>query len=490
MTNKKPRIGKYILDTLSIGMYNHPLMLIREYIQNSTDSIDELAKTGAFNTEDSKIEIIIDGRTKTIVICDSGFGVPTEKAWNALHDIGKSEKKYSGNRGFRGIGRLGGIGYCEDLQFITKAKGESIYTINTWRCEELRQSIKEDDETDTSRLIKKVTDFKQQKYEKNNDDHFFIVKMLNIQSSRDILLNVPVIKSYLSEVSPVPFNVNIFSYAELIEEELMKRVPKYKTYKICVNGEQIFKPYSDVITLRGDKKDKIRSIDYFKLNNLYTEFAFGWIAQNNLSGSISSSCLMDGIRVRCGNIQIGDKNLLNDFFRERRFNNYLSGELHVIDHRLIPNSRRDDFEDNEIREEFYDSFIRNIGLPFSRKIRQSSLERSQNRMKSLECDLLERSNYMIRNGYFSEHQRDNIIKELLLLRNNKNNGNENEYFDNLISKICESRHFLERWDKRVTEQTKKYLRSIFDIIFKECRDKEKAEKIIRKIVGEANYPCQ
>ena len=40
-TKNKLIVGKFILDTLSTGMYNNPLMVIREYIQNAVDALDE-----------------------------------------------------------------------------------------------------------------------------------------------------------------------------------------------------------------------------------------------------------------------------------------------------------------------------------------------------------------------------------------------------------------------------------------------------------------
>lgn len=484
MKNKEPKIGKFILDSLSVGMYKHPLMLIREYIQNSTDAIDESLRDGNSNKDKAKIEINIDGRTRCLTIFDNGMGVSAKKAWNTLHDIGKSEKNALDNRGFRGIGRLGGLGYCEELQFITKAKGEEIYSVTNWKCEKLRKLIIEENELDTTELIKKITEFNQYEFIGNYEDHFFIVKMLNLQSSRDILLNVPVIKDYLSEVAPVPFNSKIFSYADEIEGELITRVPKYKTYNINVNGEQIFKPHCDNLTLRGDKKDKIKGIEFVELNNLFSSLAFGWTAQLDLSGSIHSLSLMDGIRVRCGNILIGDKNLLSDFFRERRFNNYFLGELHIINPRLVPNSRRDDFEDNDIREEFYDSFIKNIGLPYSRRIRRASLERNKKKEKSLKQILLKRTRFIIENGYFSNFQKNKIIEELLQLRNEKGNGDCNEFIDDSIVKINESKHFLLKQEVNFTDQTAQTLKSVFNIIFRECRDKMLAEKIVEKIVSE------
>jgi HSP90 family molecular chaperone len=77
----KPRVknkvsfGKYILDSLSIGMYSAPLMILREYVQNSTDSID-LCPQGILQPV---IEITVDGRTRSLEISDNGIGIPSRK---------------------------------------------------------------------------------------------------------------------------------------------------------------------------------------------------------------------------------------------------------------------------------------------------------------------------------------------------------------------------------------------------------------------------
>ena len=36
--------GSHIIDIISSGMYNDPKMVLREYIQNSSDSLDEAVK--------------------------------------------------------------------------------------------------------------------------------------------------------------------------------------------------------------------------------------------------------------------------------------------------------------------------------------------------------------------------------------------------------------------------------------------------------------
>ena len=50
--------------------------------------------------------------------------------------------------------------------------------------------------------------------------------------------------------------------------------------------------------------------------------------------------------MRSGNIQIGTNGILEDLFIETRFNSWCVGEIHVIDSRIIPNGRRDHYEQN------------------------------------------------------------------------------------------------------------------------------------------------
>ena len=121
---------------------------------------------------------------------------------------------------------------------------------------------------------------------------------------------------------------------------------------------------------------------------------------------------MDGLRLRCGNILIGNKETLSGFFRERRFNNYLVGEIHVCVDELIPNSRRDDFEDSSVKDEFNNAFIREIGIPFSRKIRYLSNERGKEKNCANADILFKNASRVVDQGYLSELQKEEIIKNL------------------------------------------------------------------------------
>ena len=477
---KKLIIGKHILDTLSIGMYNNPLMLFREYIQNGVDAIDQLARSRKGYVKNSRIEININGRAHSITIQDNATGIKAKDALRKLHDIGRSSKKAKTNRGFRGIGRLGGLGYCEELRFITKAKNESIYSVSKWNCAKLRKLISNNnDSLDVIKLVKNVAELSQYKYTKNKRDHFFIVEMYNVRSSRNVLLDVPVIKSYLSQVVPAPFKDD-FSHKREIERALKGKISNYKTYEIFVNGEQVYKPYINSVKVGDRKTDRIRKIDFIVFSNGNGTLTFGWIANLELLGRVNSTGLVDGVRLRSGNILVGDKDLLCDYFRERRFNSYLVGELHVVDHRLVLNSRRDDFEDSQYKEEFYNFFIKEIGLPFSRKIREVSEGRSQNRKKLLNNKLIGTAKNIISNGYIAERQKEEIIVELARLKDDINGKD----IDNLLALLNTSVHFLDlkKRKAKISSQKKIMLKSMFDIVYKECTNKEQAGKIVNKIV--------
>lgn len=481
MLPDRPRIGKYILDSLSIGMYNHPLTLIREYIQNSTDAIDEYRRLYKPQRYDPKIEINIDGKLRTMTIRDNGAGIPATKAWNILHDLGNSNKRLNRDRGFRGIGRLGGLGYCDRLIFLTKYENEAIVTSSEWDCRQLRQLMRADNKYDTHDVLSAIINFDQNRYEGAKEAHYFEVKMIGLSSSRDMLLNIPLIRKYISEVAPVPFDKKVFSFADRVDQILRAKVQGYETYKIVINGVPIYKPYTDRIVLRGEHKDRISDINFFTLTTNNNSLGVGWIAETQLLGTLSTQSNAEGIRVRKDNILVGDKDFLSGFFRESRFNNYLAGEIHILDGHLIPNSRRDDFEDNAYKDDFYESFIKTIGLPVSKKIRQLSLNRNKEKNQNSNLTAIEQANQILREGYLAELQRTRVLKKLNELK--KAGNSDDAYIDGLIRELQNSKHLLDSDRANGNKQHKAILKPIFEILFKEYDDKDHAIKIIRKIIS-------
>ena len=470
--------GKYILDSLSVGMYSHPLMSLREYVQNSADAVDCLPDC----QHSAPIEIAVDGRKRSLTIHDNGIGVPLSKAKSTLLNIGCSEKDPTLNRGFRGIGRLGGLAYCDELKFVTKSQGEGIVSECTWDCKKLRQLIADPTASvDTESLIKAVSMFKQHKYSGSFNDHFFKVEMNMIHDGRNNLLNVPAIRSYLSQVAPVPFHPN-FSFGQLIDNELVTRIKSYRTYSIFVNGQQIYKPYADVVTLSKGSSETVKNVNFVELQGESGILGFGWLGDLSLQGTVSASTGMDGLRLRYGNILIGNKETLSGFFRERRFNNYLIGEIHVCVNELVPNSRRDDFEDSAVKDEFNNAFIREIGIPFSRRIRYLSNERSKEKNSTGADILFKNASRIVAQGYLSELQKEEIIKNLRRVNGNKSDEDK-QFIVDLIDRISNSRHILSILGSQhlSTADLADLFTKALDIVYSEIPRSIESERLIERL---------
>ena len=118
-------IGKYTLESLTNGMYANPFDLLREYVQNAVDSIDVLSESDPLLSDNGCIRIVIDSKDQYLSISDNGTGISVKTAYKTLLDIGNSQKDLKRSRGFRGIGRLSGLGYCDKLVFTTSYAGES-----------------------------------------------------------------------------------------------------------------------------------------------------------------------------------------------------------------------------------------------------------------------------------------------------------------------------------------------------------------------------
>jgi len=474
----KLTLGKYVLDSLSAGMYSHPLMSLREYIQNSADSIDCLP--GLPNRV--SIDITVDGRRRSLTINDNGVGIPCDKVRSTLLNIGCSEKNSTLNRGFRGIGRLGGLGYCDELRFITKSQGEGICSACIWDCRKLKELIADlSRSVDVESLIKDISVFKQQKYSGSLDDHFFTVEMDGIHNGRNELLNVPAIRSYLSQVAPVPFHPD-FTLGQLIDKKVATRVKSCRTYRIFVNREQIYKPYRDVVCLSKGSDEAVEKIDFMELQGESRILGFGWLGRLSLQGTISASTDMDGLRLRYGNILIGNKDTLSGFFRERRFNNYLIGEIHICDTRLIPNSRRDDFEDGGAKDELYTAFIREIGIPLSRKIRCLSSERAKVKGSSNLTTLFENATRIIKYGYISGLQREHVVRSLEAVDGN-GSPEDKKLATELLDNVMKSQHILSVLDSRnhSSDDIINLFRKMLEIVYAETSSRAEADRMIGRL---------
>ena len=86
--------------------------------------------------------------------------------------------------------------------------------------------------------------------------------------------------------------------------------------------------------------------------------------------------------MRCGNIQVGDDRMFEELFPETRFNAWSVGELHVIDPRIIPNGRRDHFEQSVHFHNLL-THLAPVAREITRRCRTSSIQRNGRGISSL-----------------------------------------------------------------------------------------------------------
>lgn len=406
----KHQIGKNVLETLTLGMYEDSRFIYREYIQNAADQIDVAVEEGILeNKKQGEINITIDKNQRFIIVEDNATGISTDNALQFLGDVANSQKDPSKRKGFRGIGRLGGLGYCEKLVFETSYENENTKSIITLNAKLLKSIIEnKSDKSDAATVIGIVTSLKKEKEESSK--HYFKVHMINV--TNDDLLDVDRVKEYLSMVAPVPFT-DSFHFSKKIHDYFLNNNIKIEEYDIClnINKQKLYKAYKTEIVDKNAKPIyQVLDVDFF---NIYDDeqklIAIGWYGiSDSLNKIMHTKNIERGFRLRKSNIQIGSEDTLNRFFNEDRFNHHFIGEVHALSSSFIPNARRDYFNDNKTCKTF-ERKIKNIFSEFYRLSHTSS--DIHNRFKEIkqfihEKAIFDSSNFD--NQYQEDRQREKL----------------------------------------------------------------------------------
>ncbi|MFH1004793.1 MAG: ATP-binding protein [Bacteroidota bacterium] len=504
-------IGKDVIETLTLGMYEDSRVIYREYIQNSADQIDKAIKEGLLKKEECEIHIDINRQQKSISIEDNATGIQQSRVNNILKNIAQGTKERGVDKGFRGIGRLGGLGYCDTLIFETSFKGEAVKTIMTWNAKQLKEIINNRiSKEEAAEVIDKVTSLKTEK--ENPNEHYFKVILQNI--SNDVLLDQKEIETYLSMAAPVPYEKG-FILKQKIYDQLKKENICIDEYKIYINTNQLFKLYTTTIykDTNGKKErtgDEIFDIHFFREHTQNGDLLhWGWYGVSQFEGVIDDINIGKGIRLRKGNIQIGSKHTLLKFFRDQqRGNYYFFGEVHAFSPDLIPNARRDYFLENSVcilfekkLQELFHNELHQLYYAAS-KIRNAN-RRIQD-LKTLQDESIEKE--FISNKEkedFHKHfesKKQEASKAKKELEKISSKFNEN---DSAVKKIFQKVVTTEninpekidlpnsngkttyRVDKlsKLTKEQRKFLSKIFEIITANC-DKKTSDNIIKKIEEE------
>lgn len=346
MTNQIiPHIGKNVIETLTLGMYEDPRFIFREYIQNSVDQIDIASEENILDSKaDGVVRVLIDKERNLVSVEDNATGVPTELVHRFLGDVANSDKDSSKRKGFRGIGRLGGLGYCEKLIFETSYKGEDVKTTMTLDARLLRKIILDkNDRSDASAVISIITSIK--RTSEINASHYFKVTLENVNNEK--ILDIENVSKYLSMVCPLPFNPE-FNFSFEIENYFKKNNVSIEEYNVSLNDLPLFKAYKNFFTTEEGRPSSLIGVDFIEIRNFEQELlALCWYGYRDYSNIVlNESSFERGIRIRHKNIAIGDESTCKRFFSAERTNLRFIGEIHTVSDSFVPNARRDYFNEN------------------------------------------------------------------------------------------------------------------------------------------------
>jgi molecular chaperone HtpG len=336
----KIRLGSDLIECLSWSLYEKPIVLFREAIQNSIDAFE--AKNG--NWKDLLISIELDQQKREITIKDNGPGLAAADFINALGSLGDSTKKKTNLAGCRGIGRLSGLGICDEITFVSHAKDcnyESKCTIDAKGIREGLLALSYNSEL--SEFISNYVKFSKQETSRDSKS-FFTVHFKNIKRlSSDHLLNPKSVEDYILDIAPVPIQNS---------HEIVTKIDQFYQKYSLPNGICIQINKSPILqkVLESSKLFNLNNLMSFEEHQLVNEnnimVGAAWFIHHDYLGALGKSPFR-GLRFRHKNLLIGNEDTFSHLFKEPRFNRWTIGEVHALDRGIRPSVKRDDFEPNE-----------------------------------------------------------------------------------------------------------------------------------------------
>ena len=500
---RSPTLGVHLLETITRGMYSEPFHSIREYIQNSYDSIRKARRDGLIGRDAGTITLSVDPMNRTLTIRDNGTGLSPEAASVYLLDLGNSDKARSdvdavSNAGFRGIGRMAGISYCELLRFDT-SDGSGKRCIVEFDAAGINRLTKRGQQPATIvEAIEKNATIDEQ--DVSDDNHYLEVTLSGI-SEDSPFLDEELLGNYLSQNAPVHFDPSKWSHVEDIRT-LAKEAGSLASLEaveilVCDGDgnvrEDVRRPFRDTFQTadaRGKNRRTIRvtSIRGIPLDGTKDPGWWGWVAVHERHGALADVSFA-GLRLRMHNIAVGDERIIRKQFRTQSLALWCFGEVHVVDLSLVPNAQRDDFE-TSTRWKNLQARFQDQAIALERAIRSESAERntSVRTLTRRAKQEMETANDAIEIGFVSREEQQSTVKRLektkdkLECEAKRRKRPENERAAlNLQQKSVES--VLERVKKvrrtrtnvawaHLNKQARKVLRSVFKVLQGELEERE------------------
>ena len=319
----KSSVGAGIVSIITESLYDKPIVVFREYIQNALDSLD--IANSIDNNENLSAHIWANGND--LFFLDNGTGIEPASFQHTMKIIADSGKSKTENIGYKGIGRLSGIPYCGELLFINivdyRNRVFQGYDIN---CDKYREIQKSElyheldfdalmshmgvfiDAPDIGEIISMVNGHDDLFVDRNTG---FLVILKNISTVLRNVIEDDQLTENLGWLLPAPFLPEIVTRSAENENsyelfsELMYQNPlnnsdpiPAKSYKIFYNGSPIYRPL---------KNDMLRT--YLCKSNL-EQYAICVHAFSNKKIEIDRKNPFSGIRIYIDNMLLCDENEL------------------------------------------------------------------------------------------------------------------------------------------------------------------------------------
>lgn len=369
----QPYFGGFVLETLTVGMYGESRNAIREYIQNSFDSIQNAIERNLIKAGSGLITVSYDSDLDGLKIRDNGAGLPTSHASQTLTSIGASRKDFRTDAGFRGIGRLAGVTFSDTVTFTTKAVQEKEATKVVIDAKEMRRlmSPEHGNEVTAEQLLKRCVSASLIDAPAEAPA-FFEVSLRGFTEAPDVCTSSDEMRIFLSQIAPVDYAEG-FPFRKDIDKYARQAGIPIESVRIQIEppdgGEtiEVRKPYG----AQYEVQDAGAHVPLNEIEAFFSETKkwWGWVGKKAVPGSYLEAQVR-GIRVRAKNIQIDGTDVVREIFQRlaksnERYQSWFVGEIFVDLKSVVPNARRDGFEENkawtDMRQEIFLSICKEAG---------------------------------------------------------------------------------------------------------------------------------
>ena len=341
--------GIDLLESISKGIYEDPLYVIREYVQNSFDA-------------DAK-EIRITLTNSKLTIWDNGKGMDKNEVVD-LKKIGIGRKPIE-KVGFRGIGFWSGLAIGKKIKIRTGMKGKKKEYFLTINAEGIKKEFGSGKPAiDVLKENLKLTENSKVEGKKGTEIEIYVEEPFLKKLEDD-----DKVREFLGMTLPVDFP-DKFKYGVNINEYLRKNISKniFRMCKILYNGRQFLKPIV---------KNLVSPI-FYTLSKDGKEYGFMWVLFNKKTKAITNENVA-GLIFKVKNFSIGDRNKWSILFPRARPKGYewFTGEVHITNPNIIPDASRTDFEYSPEREILYDlikGILSGINTDYGKRSKQITAE--------------------------------------------------------------------------------------------------------------------